>query len=529
MSTRTHIAVPLVSSDTPLPQQVAAAQAAGADFVELRVDLIGDVDAVAALLDQPHPLPYILTVRAREEGGAWHGTDAERVALIEQLGLKLPGYIDVEYSTWQRSANLRQKIGLVCNLDNSTPVSTSRPKNKLIISHHDSRSVPADLDALCNTLAQTPAHVIKLVATPQDTTDALRLADLLRRRAPQRPTVVLGMGDAGLLTRVVARKLAAFLTFATLTVGEESAPGQPTIDTLRDVYHWNNIGSATPILGVVGWPVSHSQSPRIHNHAMRTSGIDGVYLPLPVRPAYADFSAFMKTVNAYPHLHITGLSVTIPHKENALRWLAENDCPSSAVAERCGAVNTLIRDARAGWRGDNTDVVGIQQALGTIPELRAQRLSGLSAAVLGAGGVARAAIVALQEAGCQSITVYNRNPDRAAHLAQEFGTTHRAWEDRVSHDADLIVNCTSVGMYPHVAASPLPDTALRPNQVVFDTIYRPEQTTLLRTARLRGATVIGGSAMFIGQAEAQFTQWHHQPPWADSFRNTLQSLLHAHN
>ncbi|MCK4340222.1 MAG: shikimate dehydrogenase [Phycisphaerae bacterium] len=506
----------------PLGEQVRAAQAAGADLVELRVDRIGDVAGVEALLKGPRLLPLILTVRSGEEGGGrkeegplFSRDEAERVALIERLGLLRPGYIDVEYATWQRSANVRQKIERVCETGESraaeaggsTAASAARrAKNLLILSHHDFSGTPDDLDSLFDRLSQTSAEVIKAVFTARDATDACRVLAQLRRRGGARKLIALAMGEAGLPTRILARKCGAYLTFATLRSGDESAPGQPTIPELRDLYRWERIGPDTRVYGVVGWPVSHSLGPQIHNAALAAADSDGVYVRLPVCPGYADFAAFMDCVTQEAALDIVGLSVTLPHKEHALCWLDQRGHHVSPSARRCGAVNTLTRRRDGSWMGENTDAGGALAALqaawrgGEIP------WRDLEVAILGAGGVARAVATALREQDCE-VTIYNRTAERAETLARELRCAWKPWEERDQYTARILINCTALGLWPAVDETPLPAEALRPETLVFDTIYRPARTRLLRAAQERGCQVVSGSEMFIRQAAAQFESW----------------------
>jgi 3-dehydroquinate dehydratase/shikimate dehydrogenase len=509
VTTGCQIAVPIVSAEIPLAQQVRAAAAAGAGLVELRVDCIGDADAAARLLREPHPLPYILTVRARDEGGAWAGDEAERIALIERLGLLRPEYIDVELATWRRSANIRQKIGLVCEVEGDTVDGARvmrRGRSQLILSHHDFRATPEDVGAVFDALAATPAAVVKAVFTARDARDAFRVLDELRQRSARRPMIALTMGPAGLATRVLAGKFGAWLTFAALEAGEASAPGQPTVGELRERYGWERIGPATRVYGVVGWPVAHSRGPELHNAAMARAGCDGVYLPLPVGPDEGDFAAFMATI-ASAELGVAGLSVTLPHKEHALRWLDAQGLRVSALARQCGAVNTLTRAVGGTWEGDNTDAPGALAALAQTARYADGRLDGAQVAVLGAGGVARAVVAALVSRECR-VTVYNRDRQRAESLAQELRCAAADWEERAAYVGDVLVNCTSVGLWPRVAETPLPKEWLRPNTVVFDTVYQPAETRLLREARECGCEIVSGWAMFLGQGRLQFANWH---------------------
>ncbi len=524
MPVPTRLCVPIVSPDPPLAEQVRAARDAGADLVELRVDLIGDVAAVEALLAKPLPIPAIVTIRAASEGGHWDGDDDARIALLERLGLRLPGYIDVELAAWTRSANLRQKVSLVARpRDARTGSSVDRTKNALILSCHDTRGTPPDLDAVFDALDASPATVAKAVFTATDASDALRVLIELERRGKRRDWIALAMGDAGLATRVLARKFDAFLTFATLEAGAESAPGQVTIDALRGLYRWDALRHATRVFGVVGWPVAHSLSPHLHNAAMHAAGIDGVYVPLPVQPGEAAFTRFMNLVAASPQLDLSGLSVTIPHKEHALRWLEAHGNGCDSQARRCGAVNTLTRDPDGKWRGANTDVTGVRDALDAAQVLDDPRRPVRRALVLGAGGAARAVLTALSGRGVV-LTVSGRRLEAAAALAREFDADAAAWDERERVAAELVINCTPIGMWPAADASPMPAQALRPHQVVFDTVYRPACTQLLADARAAGCRTVAGTEMFVRQAAAQYQTWHGRPAPLRVLCEVLESI-----
>jgi len=525
VSTQTLLAVPVASSTPPLAEQVRAARAAGAELVELRVDCLEDVAAVEALLARPRELPMIVTVRPAEEGGAWTGGEGDRIALLERLGLLNPGFIDLEYATWCRSANIRQKIGLVCALDRgSSPAdcpaaSQQRERNQLILSYHDFSGVPANLARVFDQLLDTPAGIIKVAVTADDSLDACRVLVELAARRTTRKIIALAMGAAGVATRVLARKFGAFLTFAALSPGTESAPGQLTVSELRQVYGWEAITADCQVYGVVGWPVAQSRSPHVHNAAMRADGIAGVYVPWAVRPGYAAFAAFMDYVVAHPELDVAGLSVTVPHKENARRWVEERGGHLTDRARYCGAVNTLTRRG-ARWWGDNTDGVGAVAALEQSERIRVCGWRGLRVAVLGAGGAARAVVAALRERDC-AVTVFNRTPERARRLAAELGCDWRPWDARGVWEGEVVINCTTVGMSPAVEESPLPDAALRPGMIVLDTVYSPPATRLLREARARGCETISGEAMFLRQAAAQYELWHGRAPAMDVMRRAL--------
>jgi 3-dehydroquinate dehydratase / shikimate dehydrogenase len=447
--------------------------------------------------------PLLVTVRGVGEGGAWEADDATRVALIERLGLLLPGWIDVEGELWGRSANLRQKIGLVA--ETGPAGGGQRAKNKLMASTHITTGTPADLDGQLAALRRVPAAAHKLVCTADDAEDALRILDLLAA-GDASTTVAMGMGTASVATRVLAAKLGAFGVFAALDEASPAAPGQIGAEQLVEQYRFRAVKRDTAVYGVVGWPVAHSHSPRVHNAAMASAGVNGVYVPWPVRPTRDDFFRFMQRAAASAWLDLRGLSVTIPHKEHALAWLDENGWPVSATARRCGAVNTLTRRGDA-WSGDNTDVAGIDAAI----ELAATRLghSPRKALVLGAGGAARAAVVALAQRGI-AVCIANRTHSRAAALAEALAARAVEWGDRHTTAAacDLVVQCTSVGLAPHSDESPLDPGKLPRAAAIVETIYNPARTRLLAAAEACGLATVPGDVMFRAQAAAQFRLWH---------------------
>lgn len=523
MPARTRLVVPITSDEPSLAQQVAAARAAGADLVELRLDYLRDWAVVEPLLAAGSNLPVILTLRSADQGGRWTGTEAERLAVLTHLAHQGPAYVDVEYSAWRRSAAVRSALAEVCDLHVGADARRSHAKRAkgarcgLILSRHDLRRPPRNLSSVCDRLATTPADVVKIVAAARDATDACRMLAELERWRGRRDVVALSLGDAGLATRVLAAKFGGALTFACLDPRGASAPGQPTVRELRETYRWESIGTSTRVYGVVGWPLAHSLGPRVHNAAMSATGVDGVYVPWPVRPGYRALARFLDTLTAHPELGVMGLSVTSPHKENVYRWLRQHGHTVRGDAAACRAVNTLIRCSPSGWEGANTDVQGVREAF---DPLDLGLVSGRRVAVLGAGGAARAAIVALRN-HARLITVYARSPHRTRGLVREFACRVEAWGDRESLDADVLINATPIGQWPAVDATPVPEHVLKPGMVVFDAVYQPRATRLLRAAEKRGCRVVYGDEMFIGQAAAQYELWH----WNAAPRDAMWAAL----
>jgi 3-dehydroquinate dehydratase/shikimate dehydrogenase len=512
--------VPITAASPPLLEQARSAKAAGADLLELRADLIEDLPALEQFLAQPRELPVILTLRSVDEGGKCCASDAERAALFERLAALAPDYVDVEFAAWRRSPELQAVVRGMSRLPRrgDSPETRNAPPPRLILSQHDPHGTPAALGQALEPLLASPPTWSRRCSPRTGALDACRVLAQLQKWSQARKLIMLATEPAGLITRVLARKFNAFAIFAALDSARQTAPGQPTLRELIDVYRWNEIGPSTTVFGVVGWPVSHSRSPAIHTAAMRTARIDGVYAPLPVAPTYAAFAAFMDHITQNPHLDVTGLSVTIPHKEHAARWLTEHAFPLSDVAQRVGAVNTLTRTGPANWSGDNTDCAGFLAALALVPESGRER----TAAILGAGGAARAAVCALLLRG-YNVTVFNRTEARAAALANELGCSAQPWAKRLHTPVEVIVNCTAIGMAPAENESPLPAAALRskPPATVIDAVYNPAETRLLREARQHGCHIVSGTEVFLAQAAAQFEAWHKTAAPLDVMRQIM--------
>lgn len=258
-----------------------------------------------------------------------------------------------------------------------------------------------------------------------------------------------------------------------------------------------------PLAAVLGDPIGHSRSPRLHGHWLARHGIAGAYVPL--RVSAADLPA---TLDLLPRLGFVGCNVTIPHKEAVLA-LARTITPT---ARRIGAANTLTFGPR-GFEADNTDALGFAaNILEAVPHWQPRRV-----AVLGAGGASRAVIVALQDRGATDIRIANRSPDRARALAAEFGLAVVDWADRAAMLAgcDTLVNTTSLGMTGQPALD-LPLDALPADALVTDLIYTPLETPLLAAARARGNPVVDGLGMLLHQAAPGFARWFGHSPRVDA-------------
>jgi len=532
-----------VENEQQARRDIALAAEAGADMVELRVDTMPWADReVGRLIESAGPVSCIVTCRPTWEGGRSTLSDKDRTAVLFWAGHNGATYLDVELVTHQRYAGAEHLITTLSAADR-----INRPG--LILSSHDFTGRPAKLTALYDELVRSPADVAKIVWTARTVRDNLEAFELLRHRV--KPTIALCMGEAGLISRVLAKKYGAFLTFASLEAGGGTAPGQVSIADMKRLYRWDAIKPTTKVYGVVGSPIAHSMSPAIHNAAFDAIGHDGIYVPLLVEAGYESFKAFMETFLAAEGLNLSGLSITIPHKENALRYLKEKGAQIDPLAERIGAINTIAVDwgeaagtaapqASGGTAatqgspqlyGTSTDYAAILDSITAELGIAREQLSGYRVAVIGAGGTGRTAVAALAHYGA-TVVVYNRSRDKADALAAEFnGKSGKVVAADLGKLCDsccqIYINTTSIGMSPNVDASPFDPTPpdLSADSLVFDAVYNPAETKLLQQAKAAGAKTINGVEMFVRQAAAQFERWTGVAAPVDVMRNVVVSRL----
>lgn len=526
----THLCVAIFVKDlAQAKRDIALAAEAGADMVELRLDYYiqpqppsGPAPDLLAPLKQliaESTLPCILTCRPEYEGGYCVLPEDERIQYLQSAADSAAAYIDLEL---QAARNIADALE-----------SPRHNRPGLIVSTHDFRGRPDRLYNLIDELNNSPADVVKIVWTARTLRDNLEAFEILKTR--QKPTIALCMGEAGLISRILAKKFGAFLTFAAPNSSTGTAPGQISIADMKNLYRWDALGEKTRVYGVVAQPVMHSMSPAIHNAAFDAIHYDGVYLPLLVEASYESFKAFMETFVNFAGLDLSGLSVTIPHKQNALRYLQFKGAQIEPLAQTIGSINTILIDRAESsaptLRGMNTDYAAILDSITAKLNITRPDLARHRVAVLGAGGTGRAAVAALAHYGA-TVVVYNRTPERAEELAREFnghtGAVLAAPMDQLRHtDCPILINTTSVGMHPNVDQSPLGDdpSCLTRNSLVFDCVYNPVKTKLLAQAEAAGAQTISGVEMFVRQAAAQFEAWTAQPAPIATMRQVIERRL----
>jgi 3-dehydroquinate dehydratase / shikimate dehydrogenase len=512
----TFLCVPIfVTTDLDKSRRdIATAIEAGAEMIELRIDGLEDTEFFEPLLLN-QPVSLIVTCRPTWEGGYSELPDDVRAPLLAFAAEANPSnYVDIELKAVRGNEKIVNY--LLGDLNDDT-------RGGLILSLHDFNGRPERLYNLVAEMNRLPAEVNKIVWTARTIRDNVEALEMLANR--QRPTVALCMGEAGVVSRVLAKKFGGFLTFASLNAREATAPGQITIQEMKDLYRWDSINSKTKVYGVVGHPLGHSMSPAIQNAAFEAAGWDGVYLPMLVEPSYESFKAFIESFLHFERLDLRGLSVTIPHKEHALRYLQEKGAAVEELASRIGAVNT-INIEHGKLSGSNTDYAAILQCIAEAAGIGLDQFSDLRVGIIGAGGTGRAAVAGLAQHGA-TVLVYNRTRRRAVMLAQEFGEKVSAVELEALDGCDVWINASSLGMHPNVAESPLGDFQPKwsSKTIVFDAVYNPMRTKFLSHAESVGAKTISGVEMFVRQAARQFEIWTGQAAPRQVMREVLLKRL----
>ncbi|XZE53910.1 shikimate dehydrogenase [Planctomycetaceae bacterium SH139] len=463
----------------------------GVELVELRLDFIGRSINLTRLL-KDRPCPVVITCRRREDGGRWQKSEQERLMLLRNAIATGVEYVDLE-----------------------ADVAATIPRygsTKRIVSHHDFVQTPENLADLHRHLAAQEADIVKIATMANTVDDTLRMMDLARNA--KIPTIAICMGELGTSTRILAGRLGAPFTYASFSTDRRLAPGQLNYSVMRDLYRYDEIGPATQLFGVVADPVGHSHSPLIHNAAFAAQEIDARYLPFQV--PIQDLEQFIK---AAPGLGIRGLSVTIPHKEYALDLMTQAEAAASGI----GAINTIVFDGdqRLGY---NTDYRAAMECIAKVfPTSPHEELPwmGKRALILGAGGVSRAIGWGLHQKGV-AVTISSRTHERAHALAEEIGGDTVMWDKRHEPQVDLLVNGTPVGMHPDLDNTPFRAESLNPKTVVFETIYNPERTLLVKNAHQVGCTTITGVEMFVRQAAYQYRLFTDRDAPIDLMRDALK-------
>jgi 3-dehydroquinate dehydratase / shikimate dehydrogenase len=485
----TQICVPLIEERTAGIIDRMVELSDQADLFEVRADYVRDLDLLMILRARSKPL--LLTCRCVSEGGRFPDDDPRRRLILLEAVKRGYDYVDVEYRSQMHDVMV-EKAG-----------------SGLIVSYHDLDGTPDNLSALYDRMCAAGADIVKIVTTPKSIADVARLMAFAARTSREGgpPLLALAMGPLGTLTRLLAGRYEAPFTFASAAQGAESAPGQIPLKATAELYRARSVTRKTRVYGILGRGISHSLSPVIHNHAFQDRGLDAVYVPL-------EAEALAPFMQSLPVLELSGFSVTAPYKVEMLPYLQEVD----ELAALCGSANTVVVREGA-LQGSSTDGVGV-----LVPLKKRIDVKGKNVVIVGAGGAARATAFALHRKGA-FVTVLARDPEKAAALADAVGCGFGELASIANQAWDVLINATPIGGVTTVHETPVPPELHRRGAVVFDMVYVPQETRLLREARAAGCRTIGGLEMLLAQAEGQFEAWTGTPAPAEVMREALLGYL----
>ena len=490
-----RVCVAVIASDANELVEKAENLARDNSFLEFRLDYIPRPALALAKVRQfneTHPhIAVIATCRRAAAGGKFQGSIAAQMEILAKAGMAGCQLVDVELQTAVRLKPAQlEKLG---------------SKAGIVLSFHDFQAT-GKLEETLEKMTGYPADFYKVVGSARSLYDNVTMMRFLEKHRDDHALVGLCMGEQGIISRVLGVRAGSRFTFAAVTAGEKTAPGQVTAQELRSIYRIEQVDPATKVYGVVGDPVSHSLSPAIMNAALRRENVNGVFLPLHAK----SIKDVMACVREIP---IHGLAVTMPYKEEILPFLDNTD-PFTA---KIGACNTVVRSQDGKLYGFNTDTSGVVRPLEQRMTLNDARIL-----VLGAGGAARAAVFGLRERGAQ-VFILNRSLPAAQKLARQAKARTIKRADLKRLDFDVIINATPIGM-GNSRETPLNADEIKA-QYVFDMVYDPLDTKLLQLARLHGAQVIPGREMFVHQAARQFEIWTGKPAPREDMLRIVQLAL----
>ncbi|MDX2152190.1 MAG: shikimate dehydrogenase [Bryobacteraceae bacterium] len=470
----------------------------GERFVEFRLDYLPTPESGIAAIQtflKSYPDAWVLaTCRRHQNQGKYNGSVEEEIRILETAAAAGARAVDVEIESAENAG---------------ARIDALRGRAFLVVSYHNFEGTPA-VEAVWRRMSKVEADAYKIVTTARKPSDNWRVLSLARTHA-RTPFVMLAMGEIGFPTRVLSPAFGGVYTYAAPMAAEGTAAGQVCSKMLRGLYRIDKFSKAAKIYGVVADPVRHSISPAVHNRAFQARRVDAVYLPFLVHPG--QLKDLLVLADKLP---LAGFSVTIPHKQKILRYLDIID----PLSRRIGAVNTVWKKAGK-WRGTNTDAKAVTAPLGKM-----LRLSNATVLLVGNGGAARSAAFALADSGAK-LSLVGRNPDRVRALAKACGGEALLKEQLNSHQFDVVVHATPVGMSPHANQCYFEDRI--PGEVVFDMVYNPLETLLIRRAVEQKKTVVRGLEMFLEQAAQQFELWTGESaPRSVMERAALEALHQGH-
>jgi 3-dehydroquinate dehydratase/shikimate dehydrogenase len=466
-----------------------------AKFLEFRLDSVAKpvlaLPKIKEFLARHRDVTVIGTFRRKQHGGNFVGSLAAELEMLEKAAEAGCQIVDLEVESAEEA-----KAGQLAKFR----AALRQFGCALIVSFHDFTRTKGLEQAAARIEAFEPDFV-KVVSTARSLSDNLAVLKLIQDHSHAAQVVGIAMGEEGLLSRVLGPRAGGAFTFASPENAAETAPGQISARALRDLYRIEQLDQATRIFGVAGNPISHSLSPLMHNTAFKRENVNAIMLPLKVK-ALGDLLTVVR------ELPLGGVAVTMPLKQEVLPELANMD----PLTAKIGACNTLRTGADGKLYGFNTDVAGVVR-----PLEKRLRLKGARVAVLGAGGAARAAVFALVDQGAE-VYVVNRTHETAVALARQAKAKSLKHEVFAKQKFDVLVNATPCGMVGGKEAMPIAEKELNAS-LVFDMVYNPLETPLIKLAKSRGVAVISGLEMFVTQGARQFEIWTGKPaPEAEMLR-----------
>ena len=493
------IAIQAVSPEDLIKR--AAAALPESRLLEFRLDSLpkpaSALPPVKQFLAAHRDATVIATCRRKQFGGQFAGPLKAELEVLLQAAEAGCQIVDLELESAEGAAR-RQLDELRANLRSAGAA--------LLISFHDF-SRTKDLEQVAERIQAFQPDFVKVVSTARSLANNLAVLKLIEARSRSSEVVAIAMGEEGLLSRVLGPRAGAAFTFASVSDGHEAgsdlatAPGQLTARTMRDLYRVEQLDHATRIFGVAGNPIAHSLSPLMHNAAFRRENVNAILLPLKVHK-------LSDLITLARELPLAGAAVTMPLKEEILPHLANSD----TLTARIGACNTLRTGADGNIYGFNTDVAGVVR-----PLEKRLKLQGARVAVLGSGGAARAAVFGLVAQGAE-VFVVNRTHENAVKLARQAKAKSLKHELFAKSRFDVLINATPCGMAGNKQLLPIEENELSAS-LVFDMVYNPMETPLLKLAKNRGIATISGLEMFVQQGARQFEIWTGKPaPEAEMMR-----------
>jgi 3-dehydroquinate dehydratase/shikimate dehydrogenase len=465
------------------------------DLIELRADCL---DPVEKFLIRGFPekagLPCILTVKRKVDGGFFIDGEGVRLVMIAKA---------LTYARAEKEANFAY-VDLEDDFHMPAIEEACRTfGTRIIRSHHYFNGMPDDLDAVWATLSQEEDEIPKLAITLKSGADLTRLVTW-SRGLPPRDRLIIGMGEYGLPTRVLPGRMGSLYTYTSIPTDSltAAAPGQTTPDSYVSIYRGKDTSVKADLYALLGGKsIIGSLSPSLHNTAFRGTGRDALLVPFPsdtIEAALDNLKLF----------GVKGAAITVPLKEAVLPYLAWQ----STDVQKIGACNTLVlRDGA--WAGYNTDADGFERS--ALESLGRNDFKGMKATIIGAGGAAKSVALSLHRKGAECV-ILNRTMSTARALARKYGFAWGPLDDRaidtVSHYSDFIVQATSVGMTGGPEGDPLDFYEFDGHEKVFDLIYRPAKTPLLKRAEAAGCLVVNGYKMLCYQAVGQYRRWMGEEP-----------------